>query len=360
MSLVISLRVLLSSVPHMDHVTLEECKESILSILAASPRSEANLALLGDKYFFFDEARTAFLMYGESGRSLVVMGDPVGREASFQNLVWSFYEKTRKQGARIVWYEISSAYLPVFIELGMHIFKIGEKALVDLASFSLEGGKAKNLRPPRNKLIKEGYTFSVLEPEKIEPYLDEIEAVSNRWLQEKNSKEKGFSLGYFSREYLRHFPCAVVMHEGKITAFSNLWTSGDKGELSVDLMRYRKEAPSGTMEYLFIEIMLWGKGQGYRFFNLGMAPMSGIEAGEGTPLWNKSVNFIFQNGEGIYNFQGLKAFKNKFNPEWEPQYIALPASLGNSMLPVIGADIALLVRRGRPLPAGKERVETKA
>lgn len=355
MSLVVSLRILLSPVPRMEHVTLADCREAVLSILAVSPNSEANLALLGDKYFFFDKEKTAFLMYGESGRSLVVMGDPVGKKEAFQELVWSFYEKTRQQGARVVWYEISAAYLPVFIELGMHIFKIGEKALVDLASFSLEGGKAKSLRPPRNKLLKEGYTFSVLEPAEVALHMDEIERVSDGWLQEKAGKEKGFSLGYFNTDYFKNFPCAVVMKEGMIVAFSNLWTSGDKSELSIDLMRYRNDAPGGTMEFLFIEIMLWGKAQGYQAFNLGMAPMSGIEAGEGTPLWNKTVHFIFQNGEGLYNFQGLRAFKNKFNPNWEPQYIAVPASTGNTTLPIIGADIAALIRKGKPLSPSKDK-----
>ena len=358
-SLVIALRILLSPVPRMEHKSLEDCRETVLSILATSSCSEANLALLGDKYFYFDKENTAFLMYGKSGNSLVVMGDPVGKKEAFQNLVWSFYEKTRGKGGRIVWYEISEMYLPVFIELGMHIFKIGEKAQVDLISFNLEGGKAKNLRPPRNKLIKEGYAFSILEPKDVASHIDEIESVSNGWLREKDAKEKGFSLGYFDKDYFKYFLCAVVTHEEKIVAFSNLWTTGDKSELSVDLMRYSKEAPGGTMEYLFIEIMLWGKAQGYHSFNLGMAPMSGIEAGEGTPLWNKSVNFIFQYGEGLYNFQGLKAFKNKFNPQWKPQYIAFPASMGNTMLPIIGADISAIIRKGKPLSPAKNRTEKK-
>jgi phosphatidylglycerol lysyltransferase len=148
MALLISLRILLSPVSRMEHKTLEDCEDKILSILATSMRAEANLALLQDKYFFFDKDNTAFLMYGENGRTLVVMGDPVGKKEAFQNLVWSFYEKTRQQGTRIIWYEISAEHLPVFIELGMHIFKIGEKALVDLPTFSLDGAKGKNLRTP--------------------------------------------------------------------------------------------------------------------------------------------------------------------------------------------------------------------
>jgi len=32
------------------------------------------------------------------------------------------------------------------------------------------------------------------------------------------------------------------------------------------------------MDYLFIELMLWGRQAGYRWFNLGMAPFVGLEA----------------------------------------------------------------------------------
>ncbi len=30
------------------------------------------------------------------------------------------------------------------------------------------------------------------------------------------------------------------------------------------------------MDFLFVELLLWGKAEGYASFNLGMAPMSGF------------------------------------------------------------------------------------
>ena len=63
-------------------------------------------------------------------------------------------------------------------------------------------------------------------------------------------------------------------------------------------------------------------------------------------LGDKVVSLIFQNGEGIYNFQGLRAFKDKFNPAWSPVYIAVPSNAGKADLALVGADIAQLVSRG--------------
>ena len=39
-------------------------------------------------------------------------------------------------------------------------------------------------------------------------------------------------------------------------------------------MRHLAEMPYGTMDFLFVQLMQWGRDQGYRWFNLGMAPLS--------------------------------------------------------------------------------------
>ena len=62
----------------------------------------------------------------------------------------------------------------------------------------------------------------------------------------------------------------------------------------------------------------------YKYFNLGMAPLSGIEDRNTglVNLWNKAGIFIDKHGNHFYNFEGLKKFKNKFDPEWSPKYVA--------------------------------------
>ncbi|MFA7167577.1 MAG: bifunctional lysylphosphatidylglycerol flippase/synthetase MprF [Sphaerochaetaceae bacterium] len=349
----VTLRMLLSPVPKLSRIRREQCEDKLEAAMGYSARSCANLALLGDKYFFFSDDGTAFVMYGEVNNMFVVMGDPVGRKEAFASLLWSFYEITHREGVRTVWYEISSENIPVFIELGMHIFKIGETAMVDLQAFSLQGSAGRSIRPSWNRMVREGYAFAVLPREEAATRSDELHSVSNAWLEARKAKEKGFSLGFFDRAYLAQFPCAVVQKEGRIAAFANLWESGDGRELSVDLMRYDPSVPSGCMEYLFAQCMLWGKEKGYQRFDLGVAPMSGLGTGQDAPLWNKGINFLFQKGEGSYNFQGLHAFKDKFSPKWKPVYLAVPSSVPATALPLIAVGIAQLVGRGKPLPVGK-------
>src|SRR5512142_3185016 len=136
---------------------------------------------------------------------------------------------------------------------------------------------------------------------------------------------------------------ALRRSEGRIVAFANVWESAGQEELSVDLMRYLPEAPEDAMEAVFIELMLWGKAQGYCWFNLGMAPLSGLENRALAPLWNRLGALVFRYGENFYSFQGLRQYKEKFDPVWTPKYLASPGGLA---LPRILTNISALIGRG--------------
>jgi phosphatidylglycerol lysyltransferase len=176
--------------------------------------------------------------------------------------------------------------------------------------------------------------------------MPELEEISEEWLRAKSTREKGFSLGAFDPEYLKRLPMALVRRGDRIVAFANLWPGGDKEELSIDLMRHREDAPFGIMDYLFLELMLWGNAEGYRWFNLGMAPLAGLEARALAPLWSRLGALVFRHGEHFYNFQGLRHYKDKFDPVWEPRYLACPGGLGGLVLPRVLADVAALISGG--------------
>ena len=113
--------------------------------------------------------------------------------------------------------------------------------------------------------------------------------------------------------------------------------------MSIDLMRYHRDAPKGVMEALFVHLLAWGHQQGYRWFALGMAPLSGFESSPLASMWNRLGAFLYEHGEAVYNFHGLRAYKEKFNPVWEPHYLAYPGGL---RLPRIMADLSALVAGG--------------
>ena len=113
--------------------------------------------------------------------------------------------------------------------------------------------------------------------------------------------------------------------------------------MSIDLMRYHHLAPKNVMEALFVYLMQWSKEQGYRWFDLGMAPMSGFEQSPIAPIWSRAGAFLYRHGRAVYNFQGLRAFKDKFDPEWESHYLAYPA--GTRLMRRL-ADVSALIAGG--------------
>lgn len=313
------------------------------TIVAHSPMASANLALLGDKHLLFSDNGNALIMYDVQDRTWVSMGDPLGPRAEWPELIWRFREMSNRHDGWTVFYQVAPENLPLYLDLGLTLLKLGEEARVDLANFTLEGSAHKAQRNLVNRIEKDGYSFDVLPRESVAERLAELKRISDTWLAGRNTREKRFSVGYFDAEYLRHFPVAVVQKEGDILAFANLWPGADKEELSIDLMRYLPEAPEGAMEYLFIKLMLEAKQDGYRWFNLGMAPLAGLENRALAPLWNRLGSMVYRHAEHFYNFRGLRQYKTKFDPVWTPKYLASPGGLA---LPRILTQIATLISGG--------------
>ena len=97
------------------------------------------------------------------------------------------------------------------------------------------------------------------------------------------------------------------------------------------------------MECLIVELMLWGKSEGYRWFNLGMSPFAGMPEHALAPLRSRVGALAYRYGEEFYNFQGIRAFKEKFHPNWQLRYLASP---GGFALAGVLTNVAALVSRG--------------
>jgi phosphatidylglycerol lysyltransferase len=242
-----------------------------------------------------------------------------------------------------VFYQVTPEGLALYVDLGLTLSKLGEEARVPLEAFSLEGPERADLRQSHRRASRDGALFEVVPHTHVGAILPQLRRVSDAWLAEKNTAEKGFSLGYFDERYLKNFDCAVVRRGDEIVAFANIWRAGANVELSVDLMRYLEDAPKGVIDFLLIECMLWGKVQNYRWFNLGMAPLSGFEEHVLAPAWHKLGRLVQRYGENFYHFEGLRKYKDKFLPVWRPRYLAAPAGLA-----MAGAllDVTVLISGG--------------
>ncbi|RAK56802.1 GNAT family N-acetyltransferase [Phenylobacterium deserti] len=305
--------------------------------------SSSNLALLGDKRFLFSSSGDSFLMFGVRGRTWIALGAPVGRRDERLELLWRFRELADAHAARPGIYGLTADDLPEVVELGFSLQKVGESAAVPLETFSIDGRKRGNLRRAWRKAAEEGATFEILQGPAVEALMPELQAISDQWLDHHAGGEKGFTMGGFWPRYVAEFPVALVRQEGVPVAFATLWTTAAKSTFSMDLMRYSDAAPKNIMDYLFVELIAWGREQGYEAFEFGMAPLAGLEDRPLAPIMSRVGRLLFERGEEIYNFQGVRRYKDKYDPVWQPRYIAAPHKWA---IPILMADVGLLSSGG--------------
>ena len=202
--------------------------------------------------------------------------------------------------------------------------KFGETAKVNLNEFGLVGKSGRKFRAIINRGENSGYSFKIVNPPFSNEFMDELENISNAWLSGR--EEKGFSLGFFDRDYLSLAPIACVLDESeKVQAFANFLVCNTATESSIDLMRYDPQTErNGIMDYLFVQIFLYMKENGVIYFDLGMAPLSNVGQNDHSFVEEKLAFLVYTFATRFYSFGGLRKYKEKFAPTWEARYLSYP------------------------------------
>ena len=189
-----------------------------------------------------------------------------------------------------VFYEVGTEHLHHYADFGLTFVKLGEEARVDLSRSRSKGAQARRFRQALRRLEKDGGPFRVVPADEVPAVLPSCAPCPTTGSR-KAGAEKGFSLGFFDADYVARFPVAVVERDGRIVGVREPLARRRHDELSVDLMRYTTTRPRRHGGLLRPPDEL-GQGEGYRWFALGMAPLSGFErrrwrrsgTGSGVPL----------------------------------------------------------------------------
>ena len=312
----------------------------------------------GDKAIFFD-GRRGLCAYRIIGPYLVVFADPVARPEDREAHLDALFRFAGEVDRRPLFYQLSPQWMPLLHDRGYIFFKLGEEGQVPLDRIRLDGPSGKMHRQFLKRGEKDGVRFRVMPPAEVAHRLPELEHISTDWLAVKSVRERQFSIGFFDRDYIARFPCAVVemAGDGRIIAFANLLLGPKQDEFSVDLMRYLSDAPR-VMDFLFTSLFFYAKDQGYRRFNLGMAPLASVGDVRGAHPRERLARLVFQHGEHWYNFQGLRFFKQKFEPDWQPCYLSYQSALE---FPIAIAYVSALIagRWTEVLSAGSESIPAR-
>ena len=309
----------------------------------------SHLVHLRDKNIFWSKDDKLMFLYRTYADKMVIMGNPIGDLSYTQTAVEELMERADLFGFRPVFYEIDESMITMLHEHGFDFMKIGEQGYVDVQEFTLSGKKKKGLRAAINKLEREEFVFEVVQPPFTLEMMQQLKAVSDDWLGSR--LEKGFSLGFFDESYIREAGVAVVKNkESEIIAFATIMPSNTDELISIDLMRQSHKAPSGIMDFLFVNLYIWSKENGYQEFNLGMSPLSNVGESRYAFASERIAGLIYRFSQDFYGFQGLRNYKNKYVKEWRPRYIAFRKS---SSVAFTMIQLMLLISKRRLLPANE-------
>lgn len=294
-----------------------------------------HLIYLKDKHLFWSKDNNVLIQYEISHNLAIVLGDPIGEQKYLGEALIEFQDFIDEYGYKSVFYQSSEKLLPFYHDHGYYFFKLGETGLVELDDFDISSPKSRDFRNVLKRFEKDGFIFEMHEENSINENLFlALREISDEWLADR--EEMGFSLGWFNKGYLEKSKIGIIKNREteEIIAFASISPSYDNDKsVSIDLMRFRKEVPNNTMTFLILNLILKFKEDNYKLFNLGMAPLSNVGITQNAHIQEKVAHLIFKYGKHFYSFDGLRKYKNKFDPRWEGRYLIyedltlLPSSL---------------------------------
>ncbi|HEU4573812.1 MAG TPA: phosphatidylglycerol lysyltransferase domain-containing protein [Chitinophagaceae bacterium] len=294
-----------------------------------------------DKLLFFSDACDAFIAYRIANGFAIVLEEPVCAAEDKIPVLQEFDDHCKKMGLKTAFYRVDENSMPYFNALKKRKLLIGQEAILDVSTFSLEGRDKKALRNSLNSLQKKGYTTVFYKAHHPLALMEELKTVSDEWLQVFDKKEMGFAQGVFDQEaIMQQDVIGIRDSQERLVAFMTIIPDFAPGECTYDLIRRTADAPGGCMDALLIELVRHAQANTFRYLNLGLVPMSGIQQPDSTA--ERVVKYAYEKIRRFRHYQGLREFKEKYASAWVNKYLVyendfdllqLPAALNKVMQP---------------------------
>jgi phosphatidylglycerol lysyltransferase len=286
-----------------------------------------------DKLLYFGRRREGLISFRMAGSFAVVLEQPVCKDSQDELvLLEEFEEFCMESGLRSAYYRVDEESLQLFQSLGKRSLIIGQEAIIQLENFTLEGKNRKSMRNGLNSLQKNGFKTKIHQAPIKDGLLQKLEYVSNDWLKSTNREEIVFTQGMFDRKELKNQTIITVENDDEqVFGFLNIIPDFVPGEATYDLIRKTSDAPGGVNDALIIALIEYCKVNNYKYLNLGLAPLSGIEQAKDLP--EKTLKFAYEKLQQFRHYRGLRDFKEKFLPDWQNKYLIYENSYDLISLP---------------------------
>jgi lysyl-tRNA synthetase, class II len=284
----------------------------------------APFALRADKSYFFSVDRHAFLAYRVVGGVAIVSGDPVGPAEALDRLVLGFIEFAHGRDWRIAILGASERCLGLYREHGLHTLYHGDEAVVETASFSLEGRAIRKVRQSVHRLQRAGYRVEVLRPSAIDDKRRaELEAIVRGWRGDE--PQRGFTMALDALFRLGDGDAIFVIGfgaDGVPRGFLHFAVSRAGSALSLSSMPRLRDTPNGFNEWLVCEAVSWAHANGFARVSLNFAPFAAIfTPGAALSPAQRLERRVLMQLKGRFQLDNLLVFNRKFFPAWERRFV---------------------------------------
>jgi lysyl-tRNA synthetase class 2 len=282
----------------------------------------APFVLRADKSYFFSEDETAFLAYRVVGGVAIVSGDPIGPADAFDELVARFIRFARERDWRLAILGASEDRLELYRRHGLHALYHGDEAVIDVASFSLDGRPIRKVRQSIHRLTRAGYRCEVLRPADMGVWLrHELQQIARAW--RGGEPERGFVMAL---DALFRVEDAVFVvgfgPDDKPKGFLHFAVSRPGAALSLSSMPRLRDTPNGFNEWLVSEAVEWARVEGFERVSLNFSPFAALLAPEADlNALQRVERRALLTLKGHFQLDNLLLFNRKFFPEWERRFV---------------------------------------
>jgi lysyl-tRNA synthetase, class II len=316
-------------------------------------------SLRRDKSYFFDGE--AFVAYRYMWNLGLVSGDPIGPPADRFGAMEAFVRHARGMGWNVAVLAGSQEMGPIYRELGLRSFYLGDEAILDPRTFSLEGRPIRKVRQSGHRMMRAGYTIDFLPDSEVGPDLhDALDGVTQAW--RGRAPERGFTMCLDRLPSPQDPECITVVArdpEGRAQGYLHLVPCyGPARGYSLDQMRRRPDTPNGMTEWMVAETSLELGRRGCERFSLNFAVRGKMfDDPAGLNVIQRMEAALLRRFNPFFQIERLRDFNAKFFPVWVPRYIYYEAALSLPRVALAYLEAESLVRT--PLIGAHGRLRSK-
>jgi lysyl-tRNA synthetase, class II len=289
----------------------------------------AYFKLRHDQHYLFSSDRRAFLGYCVETGVLLVSGDPVGPDDAIPDLLRELSLFAEARGLRIAVLGAGERLRPMWRQLGLRSLYLGDEAVVETRSFSLDGRAIRKVRQSVTRLEKQGFSARLQELGELSvAEIAELDAVSSRWRD--GAAERGFAMSLDALRREEHADSLVVVGrdaDGRIRGFLHFVPSYGRAAVSLSMMRRDHEMPNGLMEFLVARGLELLRDRGIDEVSLNFAAFSRFIHGPHS-IVERVIGRVLLAADSFFQIERLHRFNAKFFPRWEPRYLLFERVLG--------------------------------